>query len=69
MTRPPRPPLPRRSPVDQDDALAKLDRVAEREGEAPGELFDTSQGLDVEGRPAAAAAAAFLLPPQTSEEL
>lgn len=63
-----------RSPVDQDDAFAELDQVPEREGEAPGELFDAGQGLDVGARSTAATAAtgataALLLLPQTSEQL
>lgn len=63
------------SPVDQDDALAKLDQVPEREGEAPGKLFDAGQGLDAGPRPAVtvatvvAATAAFLPLPQTSKQL
>lgn len=33
-------------PVDQDDALAELDEIAESEGESPGELSDAGERLD-----------------------
>lgn len=36
----------RHRPVDQDDALAELDEVAESKGESPGELSDAGEGLD-----------------------
>lgn len=58
--------------MDQDDALAELDQVPEREGEAPGELFDAGQGLDVGARSTATTTALLLLLlllPQTSEQL
>lgn len=32
--------------MDQDDALAKLDEIAEGKGESPGELSDAGERLD-----------------------
>lgn len=32
--------------MDHDDALTKLDKVPEGEGEPPGQLFDAGEGLD-----------------------
>lgn len=42
-------------PVDQNDTLAKLDKVPEGEGKPPGQLFYAGESLDSWLRPAAAA--------------
>lgn len=51
--------------MDHDNAFTKLDKVPEREGEAPGQLFDAGEGLDSWVNPAAA----LLLSLQTSKQL
>lgn len=51
--------------MDHDDALAKLEKVPERQSEAPGQLFDAGEGLD----PGVSPTAALLLLFKTHKQL